>query len=564
MGLFNRLDQTVIETSVRGTELLEAPLLNKGTAFTAQERSTLRLDGLLPCRVETMQDQLDRAKITYNKQTTDLRRHVYLRSLQDNNETLFYAFLQQHLTSVLPIIYTPTVGKACQLFSEIYRKPRGLFISHDLIDSIDQMLANVPQDIKVIVVTDGERILGLGDLGIGGIGISIGKLSLYTAIGGIDPYTTLPVTLDAGTNNQELLDDPNYLGHRYNRLDEERYYQMTDAFIAAVKRRWPKVLLQFEDFAITHASPLLARYQDQLCCFNDDIQGTASVTLGTILAAAQRANVPFKDMRVTIVGAGSAGSGIAETIIQAKVAQGATEANARAQIFMVDRLGLVLDNQPDLYPFQQALAHPVSITKTWGTTGERADLLQVVEHAKPHAIVGVCGQPGIFTEAVMKQMAKNHSQPIIMPLSNPTARAEAIPEDVLNWTEGKALVATGSPFNPVKIGETEHVIAQCNNTYIFPGIGLGVLAAKASRISENMLQAAALELSQISNGDFSPGDSLLPPLEDLAVVSHKIAVAVAKQAIADGYSKLESSDAAIEQAIEAIYWRPKYQKTLAS
>ncbi|EIK96124.1 malate dehydrogenase [Pseudomonas sp. M47T1] len=542
-----------------GPSLLEMPLLNKGSAFTPQERIDFNLIGLLPQNVETIEEQVDRVYRQYEQCASDLDKHIYLRSIQDNNETLFFRLLESHLDKMLPIIYTPTVGQACQEFSKIYRTHRGLFIAWPDRDRIDDILRSATKDsVKIIVVTDSERILGLGDQGIGGMGIPIGKLSLYTACGGISPAYTLPIVLDVGTNNQELLDDPMYMGWRHPRVTGQEYAEFVDLFIQAVKRRWPNVLLQFEDFAQANAMPLLEKYRDELCCFNDDIQGTASVAVGTLLAACKVKNQTLGEQVVAFVGAGSAGCGIAEHIVAAMQLEGLSESEARQRIFMVDRFGLLTDDMSGLHDFQMRLAHGANAVKGWQRDDNGIALLEVVKQAKPTILIGVSGQRGLFTEAVVREVYAHCKQPLIMPLSNPTSRVEATPAEVLEWTEGNALVATGSPFAPVDINGRSLPIAQCNNAYIFPGIGLGVVAAKATRITDAMLMAASNALAECSPVVTGSGDAVLPPLKDIQAVSKKIAVAVAKQAQADGVA-LETPEDTLLQAIERNFWFPRYR-----
>ena len=545
--------------SYAGPSLLEMPLLNKGSAFTPQERVEFNLIGLLPQNVETIEEQVARVFSQYNQCASDLDKHIYLRSIQDNNETLFFRLLDSHLDEMLPIIYTPTVGQACQEFSKIYRTHRGLFVSYPERDRIDDILRSATKDqIKIIVVTDSERILGLGDQGIGGMGIPIGKLSLYTACGGISPAYTLPIVLDVGTNNRELLDDPMYMGWRHERVTGQEYEEFVAMFIEAVQRRWPDVLLQFEDFAQSNAMPLLNKYRDQLCCFNDDIQGTASVAVGTLLAACKAKGETLGEQVVVFVGAGSAGCGIAEHIIAAMQIQGLSESEARKRIFMVDRYGLLTENMTGLLEFQQRLAQKTADVAGWAGDEGFPQLLDVVTHANATVMIGVSGQRGLFTEQVIREMHKHCAKPLVMPMSNPTSKVEATPEEILRWTDGNALVATGSPFAPVSInGRTVH-IAQCNNSYIFPGIGLGVIASKASRITDKMLMAASNALAECSPMVTGLGDAVLPPIKDIQAVSRKIALAVAKQAQADGVA-LETSEDMLLAAIERNFWMPNYR-----
>ena len=550
-----------LESPLTGNALLECPLLNKGTAFSEEERDELGLLGLLPPHIDSLDQQVSRAYEAYQRKTADLEKHIYLRNLQDTNETLFYRLLLDHLTEMMPIIYTPVVGAACQQFSEIYRRPRGLFISYAERDAIDVMLDNaLQQNVEVIVVTDGERILGLGDQGAGGLGIPIGKLSLYTACGAIDPSTTLPIVLDVGTNNEERLKDPLYVGWRHERIKGQAYYDFVDRFVQAVKRKWPHVLLQFEDFAQTHASPLLERYRDELCTFNDDIQGTAAVTAGTLLAAGKATGTRFCEQTVAFLGAGSAGCGIAEQLIKVMINEGLSETEARARFFMVDRPGLLHDGLDGLLPFQEKLAQPEDRVSAWGSNKiQGITLMDVVNNAKPTVLVGVSGQPGLFTEKIVRKMASHTERPIIFPLSNPTSRVEATPSDLIAWTEGKALVTTGSPFDPVKYNGATFPIAQCNNSYIFPGMGLGILAAGARRVSDEMFMAASVALSESSPATHDPKASLLPPLSTVREVSTKIASAVATQAQAQGLAD-ETTPQELQERINAKRWDPCYRR----
>ncbi len=553
-----------IRTRLRGMSLLERPLLNKGTAFDETERLELGLLGLLPPDFENLQQQAARAYRAYSFCETDIRRHINLRALQDNNETLFYRLVLDHLEEMMPIIYTPTVGLACQRFSNIYRRPRGLFIPYLHRNRMEQMLNNTRrQNVRVIVVTDGERILGLGDQGAGGMGISIGKLSLYTACGGIDPATTLPIFLDAGTCNEELLQDPRYLGWRHERIRGDEYYDFVDIFIAAIKKLFPNALLQFEDFAQVNAIPLLERYRDQLCTFNDDIQGTAAVTAGTLLSASKVTGRRLSEHAICFLGSGSAGCGIAEQIVRVMMEEGLSERDARSHIFMVDQHGLLLQDTPDLLPFQKPLAQDSGRCGDWKlSVPNRIELPDVVRNARISTLIGVCGQPGLFTEEIVRAMAENQPQPIIMPLSNPTSQAEATPKDVLHWSEGRALVATGSPFAPVEFNNKRFPIAQCNNSYIFPGIGLGVLSCGATRLSEGMLVTAARTLAK-NSPTAQGGDALLPALEQVRDLSLEIAQAVALCAQQEGHAPRMDAGQTREQ-IHAHFWSPLYHPVRAA
>lgn len=543
-----------------GPAILEAPLINKGSAFTEEERIFFNLEGLLPHVIETIEEQASRAYDQYKNFSNDLDRHIYLRNIQDTNETLFYRLVQNHITEMMPIIYTPTVGMACERFSKNYRRNRGLFVSYPHKDRIDDILNNsTRQKVKIIVVTDGERILGLGDQGIGGMGIPIGKLSLYTSCGGISPAYTLPITLDVGTDNPHLLEDPMYMGWRNQRIGGEEYAEFVEAFMQAVHRRWPDALIQFEDFAQKNAMPLLERYKDQYCCFNDDIQGTAAVAVGSLLAACKAANTQLSQQRIAFLGAGSAGCGIAEAIVAQMVSEGISDEQARQQVFMVDRWGLLQDNMPNLLPFQQTLAQKSALVDSWTTENENISLLDVMHNGKPTVLIGVSGAPGLFSEEIIKAMHSHCARPIIFPLSNPTSRVEATPKDILHWTKGEALVATGSPFEPVVIDEQTFEIAQCNNSYIFPGIGLGVLASGAKRVSNEMLMASSRALAECSPLAMQGHGSLLPKLEDIHQVSKHIAFAVAKVAVEQGHA-LPCSDELLLQAIEGNFWTADYRR----
>lgn len=550
-----------IHTSECGADLIDNPLLNKGTAFTHEERALFGLEGLLPPQMENLDLQVERAYDAYKRKDQDLERHIYLRALQDTNEVLFYRLIHDHLAEMMPIIYTPVVGAACQQFSEIYRRPRGLFISYPERDRIDQILANAPSaNVEVIVVTDGERILGLGDQGAGGMGIPIGKLSLYTACGGISPHTTLPILLDVGTNNQERLDDPLYIGWRSERVTGQDYDDFLDLFVQAVKRRWPHVLLQFEDFAQTHAAPLLTRYRDQLCTFNDDIQGTAAVAVGTLLAAVKAAGSTLAEQRIAMFGAGSAGCGIAEQMVRAMVMEGLNEAEARGRFYMIDRPGLLHEGIEGLLPFQRTLLQPSAAVADWASGPDgQIGLLDVMRHAKPTVLVGVSGQPGTFSQEVVLEMASHCERPIIFPLSNPTSRIEALPSDLIAWTEGRALVATGSPFDPVTYKGKSFEIAQCNNSYIFPAMGLGILGSGATRVSDEMFMAAADALSSQAPAVKDGEGALLPPLSEVRSAGMAIAIAVAKAAQDQGYA-LPSSEDDLRQALRDKYWQPDYPR----
>jgi malate dehydrogenase (oxaloacetate-decarboxylating) len=550
-----------LEISLTRQALLENPLFNKGTAYSEAERLEFGLLGLLPPHVDSIDEQAGRCYEEYSQQSTDIDRHIYLRNLQDENETLFYRLILNHITEMMPIIYTPVVGEACQRFSHIYRRPRGLFISYPNRDRICEILENCAcSRTEVIVVTDGERILGLGDQGAGGMGIPIGKLSLYTAIGGIDPGTTLPILLDAGTNNEERLKDPRYIGWRHERIRGEEYDAFVEAFVDAVKKTFPDVLLQWEDFAGRDAGRLLERYRNQLCTFNDDIQGTAAVTTGALLAGVAVTGAPLTEQRICVLGAGSAGCGVSEQLIRAMVSEGLAEADARARVYLVDINGLMHDGMPDVMPFQKDLLQKRADLANWSSSGGDGEFCfaDVVANAKPTILIGLTGHAGGFTEAIIREMASHVERPIIFPLSNPTSQVEATPAQLLSWTEGKALVATGSPFEPVPFGGKTIPIAQCNNSYIFPAMGLGIRAVGATRVTDEMFMAAAIALKEASPAIKDADAPLLPPLDEVRAVSRKISIAVALEAQRQGLAS-RTAAGEVEGLIDAAAWEPRYR-----
>jgi malate dehydrogenase (oxaloacetate-decarboxylating) len=543
----------------RGRALLADRYLNKGTAFTADERARYGLDGLLPPVVEDLETQLRRVALEYEMQPTDMRRHVYLRALQDRNSVLFYAFVERNLAELLPIVYTPTVGLACEQWSRIYRREHGLFLSWPQRHRVAELLENAAghRAVDVVVVTDGERVLGLGDLGIGGMGIPVGKLALYTAGGGVDPSRTLPVMLDVGTDNEALLSDPLYMGWRHHRVRGAAYDELVDAFVDALRDRFPGVLLQWEDFAQGHANRLLARHRHRICSFNDDIQGTAAVTVAAIVAGLAVAGTPVEDLRLVVVGAGSAGTGIAGQAVRAMIAAGLDEREAIERCWLVDREGLLHDRLTGLQSFQQPFARAWDEIASWDRHGDGVvDLAEVVGRVAPHALVGVTGQAGIFSEAVIRAQAERVARPIVLPLSNPTPRAEAIPADVLAWTGGAALVGTGSPFGPVTIEGRTIPIAQVNNVYVFPGVGLGVVAVGARAVSDEMLTAAATAIGRLA-ADRDDG-GILPPITDCRRVAREVAVAVARTAVAQGLAETLSEELLVARIDEAT-WHPVYE-----
>lgn len=537
-----------VTTSRSGYELLADPILNKGMAFTTAERDAFDLHGLLPPHVASLDDQVGRRLAAFRAIRDDLGRYSFLRDLQDTNETLFYALLTRNLREMLPVVYTPTVGLGCQRFSHVYRKPRGLFLGPPHADRLDRILAHPRfDDVDVIVVSDGERILGLGDQGAGGMGIPIDKLALYTGCGGIHPRRTLPILLDTGTDNEDLTRDPLYVGWRHERVRGAEYDAFIAAFVAAVQRRFPHVLLQWEDFAGSNAARLLATYRDALCTFNDDIQGTASVVTGTLLAAVAAVGQTLASQRVVLVGAGSAGIGICSLIRQGMIEEGLTAAEATQRFYLVDRDGLLTHEAPHLTDEQRPFA------RTDGSTG--GDLEAVVALAHPTILIGVTGKPGLFSEAAIRTMAAHAERPLIFPLSNPTSQSEAAPSDLMAWTDGRAIIGTGSPFPPVERDGREIPIDQVNNSYVFPGVGLGVIAARAARVTDTMFLAASRALAELSPAAKDPRHTLLPPVSDLRGVARHVAIRVIEQVRREGLAHAEGEEAAL---VDARIWEPVY------
>lgn len=550
-----------LSISIRGPALLDSPIFNKGTAFPEDERREFGLLGLLPFHCSTDTEQLARTYENYQAKDSDIERYVFLTALQDRNETLFYQLVMEHIAEMMPIIYTPTVGLGCQLYSHIFRRPRGLYISYPYRNEIAPLLDNAPtQSVEVIVVTDGERILGLGDLGVGGMGIPVGKLSLYTLCAGIHPQTTLPILLDVGTDNPELLNDPLYLGWRHERIRGQQYDDFIEAFISSVVKKFPNALLQWEDFSKHNASRLLERYRDRLCTFNDDIQGTGAVTLAGLLAAMRVSGSQLCQQQIAILGAGSSAIGISEQIVAGMMREGLSETVAKLRLWLVDSRGLVHSARPNLEAAKRPYAQPIELTNSWER--EKADeisLKDVVENAHPTVLIGTSAQPGAFSERIVNTMARNAERPVIFPLSNPTSKSEATPADILKWTNGRALVATGSPFSPVSHENETFKIGQCNNAFIFPGVGLGVLATKSKRVNKDMFVAAALALSEQSPVLADLTAPLYPPLERVREVSRKVALAVAKEAQHCGLTK-QTGTAESERMIEAKMWPPYYRR----
>ncbi len=547
------------ETYLKGWEILEQPILNKGTSFHETERAELGLKGLLPYETASIEVQLQRTYEQYKTKTTDLERHIYLRALQDRNEILFYRLVIDHIDEMLPMIYTPVVGEACQHFHEIYRKPRGLYIAYPDRDQIDEILANWHYpEVKVIVVSDGERILGLGDQGVGGMGIPIGKISLYTACGGIHPAYGLPIILDVGTDNEERLQDPLYFGWQHKRIRGEEYKAFIEKFVQAVIKRFPHALLQWEDFAKDHARNILDSYHDRLCTFNDDIQGTAAVVLAGLLAATKATKTKLRDQVILFSGAGSAGTGIADQMVAAMIQEGLSAQEACARIWMVDIDGLLLSSMDQLMEAQKPYAKSKENIKEWKiAANESITLERAVANLHPTVLIGVSGTPGVFHEKLIGEMAAHTPRPIIFPLSNPTSRCEAAPEDLIQWTEGRALIATGTYFSPVHYKNKTYSIGQCNNCYIFPGMGLAVVASGATRVTKGMFLAAASALSELAPALSRAGDSLFPTAKEAQKIAKKVAIAVVLQAQKEELVPAMSTEEA-HKRIEEAFWDPHY------
>ncbi|MEY4387022.1 MAG: NAD-dependent malic enzyme [Verrucomicrobiota bacterium] len=544
--------------SGRGEAILRDPLHNRDAAFTLAERKALGLEGLLPPAVLTLDQQVEMELHKIIAKTDPLERYIGLIALLDRNETLFYRLLLENMDTLTPIIYTPTVGLACQRFSHILRRPRGLFICPDDRGHIADRLRNFAhQDVRLIVVTDNERILGLGDQGAGGMGISIGKLVLYSAGAGIHPRFCLPISLDVGTDNGALLEDPYYCGYRARRLRGAEYDSLVEEFVRAVKSVFPRALLQWEDFKKNNAFRLLERYRDRITSFNDDIQGTAAVTVAGILSALRITGKPLREQRLLMAGAGAAGVGIGRLVRSALLAEGLTEAEARERLVFVDSEGLVCEGRPNLDAHKKEFALPRSKLSEAGLVKPMPKTLKkIVSIIRPTVLIGTTGTPGDFTPAVIRTMASACERPFIFPLSNPTSKAECTPTEALQNSDGRALVATGSPFEPVMFNGKQHIIGQCNNCFVFPGIGLGVILSEATRVSDGLFLAAAKALAEFA-ADQPPTGSLFPSLKQLRAVSRKVAFKVAQTARDEGMGRT-LDDAAIEAELDQLIWVPEY------
>ncbi|MEW9574302.1 oxaloacetate-decarboxylating malate dehydrogenase [Bacillus toyonensis] len=564
MSKFTVASNGALETTLRGAEVLSTPLLNKGVAFTQEEREELGLKGLLPPAVLTLEEQARRAYEQFSSQPDDLLKNVYLTALHDRNEVLFYRILTDHLREMLPIVYTPTVGVAIQRYSHEYRKPRGIYLSINDPSGIEDAFANIgatAENIDLVVVTDGEGILGIGDWGVGGINIAIGKLAVYTAAVGIDPSRVLPVILDVGTNREELLNNPFYIGNRHPRITGEAYDEFIDTFVQAVNKQFPKALLHWEDFSSRNARKILDKYRHDVCTFNDDIQGTGAVSLAAVLSAVKASGVPLSEHRVVVFGAGTAGIGIADQVRDAMVRVGLSDEESHNRFWCIDRNGLVTDNMEGLLDFQIPYARKEAEVSDW-KQNDVIGLAEVVKHVKPTILIGTSTVAGAFKEEIIKEMASHVERPIILPMSNPTPLAEAKPADLIEWTEGRALVATGSPFEPVTYNGVTYVIGQSNNALIFPGLGLGTIVVRASVMTDGMFAAAAEAVASMVDTS-QPGAPILPEVEELRNISELVAIEVAKVAVAEGIARENLSDNDIKIAVKEAMWKPEYRQIKA-
>ncbi|MGN7312320.1 NAD-dependent malic enzyme [Alkalicoccobacillus gibsonii] len=565
MNSTQELSKDMTKTALKGKDLLMDPSLNKGVAFTEDERKELELEGLLPPTVLTIKEQSDRAYEQFLAQPTNLRKNVVLSDLANRNRVLFYRLFSEHIAEMLPIVYTPTVGTAIQEYSHEYYRPEGLYLSINNIDGISKAFENIdlgPDDIDIIVATDSESILGIGDWGIGGIKIAIGKLAVYTAAAGIDPSRVLAVVLDAGTNNQKLLDDPLYIGERHERVRGEKYDQFISAYVEEALKKFPSALLHWEDFGGANARKIINDYKESVLNFNDDIQGTGAVTLSAIVSALKVTGEPIEKQRVVVFGPGSAGIGNADQIVGAMSLNGITEEAAYQQFWAVDQFGLLTENRGNTADFHKPYLRPDSEVINWARNDEgQIELLEVIKHVKPTILIGTSGTTGAFSEEIVREMAAHTERPIIMPMSNPTPLAEAVPEDLIKWTDGKALIATGSPFSPVSYKGVDYEIGQANNAFVFPGLGLGAVVVKAKLFTEKMFAASAEAVANATKGS-GEGAAILPRVEDLRSVSLDVAVAVAKAAIEDNVAQITPDN--IEEAVKEAMWEPTYKTIVSS
>lgn len=551
---------THVETALSGSALLFEQKLNKGTAFTQEERLALDLLGKLPERIETLDEQVERCYQQYNEKVTALAKFIYLTGLHDSNEVLFYRLIKDHLEEMLPIIYTPTVGLAVQSYSLEYRRVRGVFLSYPNREHMREIIHNrFNQNIDLVLVTDGEGVLGIGDQGIGGMFIAIAKLVVYTLCGGIAPNRVLPIQLDVGTDSKQLLDDPLYLGWRHPRVRGKEYDDFIQKFVEVIKEELPGAYLHWEDFGRENATRILKAHRKELATFNDDMQGTGATVLACVLAAAKASGCDLSQHRIVMMGAGTAGMGITNQIFDAICDMGVSPEEAYKQFWLMDRPGLLLADTEGLTDEQKPFARPTAEHAQWDQVAgdDGLSLLEVVETVKPTILIGCSAVVGAFNEQVVKAMAKNVERPIILPLSNPTSRAEAKAEDLIKWTDAKALIATGSPFDPVTYKGREIRIAQSNNAFVFPGLGLGIIASKANRVSDKMIRVAADALSECSPVHEDPQEPILPSLSDIEEVSRKIALAVAEQARAEGYAQV-GKEVDLKECVDHYFWTPSY------
>lgn len=556
-------DGDLLRVNKSGPDLLRYPLYNKGTAFTHKERRELGMEGLLPAEYNTIDQQAERIfkSIFYNRD--DVGRNIGLAMLQDRNEVLFYKILSEHLEQTMPIVYTPTVGEASRYYSRVFRRGRGLFITPDYKGRIEEVLRKAApfDDVRLMVVTDNEAILGIGDQGAGGMAISVGKLALYCVGAGIHPARTLPISLDVGTNNQGLLDDPLYLGYRHSRLSGDAYYELVDEFVAAAKSVFPNVLIQWEDFRKDNALHILDRFRTTLPSFNDDIQGTGAVASACIQGACKINNTKFSDSRIVIYGAGAAGLGIARQLRQQLADAGLGAREQTAAVLVMDSRGIVSDNRENLDSYKQEFAWPETMVEELGLSdAQRKNLADVIIAYRATALIGASGQGGSFNEAVVKAMTANVDQPVILPMSNPTSISEATPEDVLKWSDGKALIATGSPFEAVQLASGLQVIGQANNVFVFPGIGLGTIVSGAREITDGMISASATSLAESLNAEDISERRLIPAISRLWEVCGNVAIAVARQAVRDGVASEDIDDTELLRRVAAARWKPEYPR----
>jgi malate dehydrogenase (oxaloacetate-decarboxylating) len=559
----DQIDQDGYRTTSRGLAVLNSPRLNKGTAFTAEERKTLGLSGLLPPEISTMENQVKRAYIQYERLPDALSKNVYLTALHDRNEVLFYRLFSEHLGEMIPIVNGLTVGLAIEHYHHECRRPRGVYLSIDHVEGMERAFRNLgagSTDIDLILATDAEQILGIGDWGVGGIEVSIGKLAIYTAAAGIDPNRVIPVMLDVGTNRESLLSDPLYIGNRHPRVRGERYDSFIDAYVEVVRKLFPNALLQWEDFAPGNGRRILERYGDKICTFNDDMQGTGAITLAAVVSAIRISGVPLRNQRVVIFGAGTAGIGIADQLCDVMVREGLSRRDAATRFWCVDRHGLLTaDMAEKLLDYQSPYARPAAENNSWkgGPGGSGVGLAEVVRRVAPTMLIGASMVPGSFTQAIVKDMAARTERPIIFALSIPPARSEAKPGDLIAWTDGRGLIATGSAFGPVTYKGTTYVVAQVNNAMLYPGLALGAIVSRASRISNGMFVAAANAVSSLVTVRV-PGASLLPHVDDLRSVSLTVAGAVAEAAVGEGLATIELED--VVQQVQDAMWQPNYRR----